>query len=221
MSREPAVTVVGISGPDGAGKSSLQRAMADAAVTRGMAVHTTYLYGCVVCRHLHLSGRLAGALSSPGTPGAGRLPPAGRPGPWQRIHALIDTAELALRLRIAVIRAGRVGQRRALLLTDRGPLDAVVKHDPPETGLTARWLRALAGRYAAITLLDAPGAVLSARDGEHAAAGLEAARESYRRWSARLPRVRILSTEATGSRDLAPAVLEDVLGQPSVADSSP
>lgn len=220
MSRGP--TIVGISGPDGAGKSSLQRALADAAVARGVAVRTTYLYGCVACRNLRLPGRLAGAVSSPGAVGVGRSGRAGRSSLWQWMHALIDTAELALRLGLA-----RRGRRYSVLLTDRSPLDAVVKHDPPAAGLTARWLRALAGHYAAIVLLDAPADVLSARDGEHAAAGLESARESYRRWSARLPGVRIRSTEATGSDELARAVLDEVLdhaavpaGQRPAGDSS-
>jgi hypothetical protein len=201
--------------------------MADAAVARGAAVRTTYLYGCVACRNLRPPGWLARFLSSPGTAGLGWPDKArrARPARWQLIHAAVDTAELALRLRLArrrAARAARRGRRHTLLLTDRSPLDAVVKHDPPAGGLTARWLRALAERYSAIALLDAPGTVLSARDGEHGPAGLERARESYRRWAALVPGVRILPTETASSDELAAAVLDDVLaaGQRRAASNS-
>jgi hypothetical protein len=214
----PAVTVVGFSGPDGSGKSTLQRAVADAAAARGAPVHTVYLYGCVACRNLRLPGRLPRAVSSPGT-AALEWPDAAhrvRPSRWQRIHAAIDTAELALRLRLACHVAGRTARRAgrdALVLTDRTPLDTLVKHDPPEGGRLTQRLHVLGGRYATIALLDAGSEVLSARDGEHAAAGLERARDGYRRWSGRLSGVRTVSTQASSPDELARAVLDDILGR--------
>jgi hypothetical protein len=185
-------------------------------------VHTVYLYGCVACRNLRLPGRLPRAVSSPGAaalewPGAAQQ---GHPSPWQRVHAAVDTAELALRLRLAchlAARAARRAQRDALVLTDRSPLDALVKHDPPEDGWITQRLHGLTGRYATLALLDAGSEVLSARDGEHAAAGLEQARDGYRRWSGRVSGVWTVSTQATLPDELAREVLDHVLGRDTEA----
>jgi energy-coupling factor transporter ATP-binding protein EcfA2 len=214
----PGVTVVGFSGPDGSGKSSLLTATAGAADHRGVPVHTTYLYGCVACRNLRLQGPLPRAVWSPGTvalewPGA---PSPAQPSRWHRIHAAIDTAELAVRLQLACHRAGRTARRAhsdVLVLTDRTPLDTLVKHDPPEGGWITQRLHVLGKRYASIALLDAGSDVLSARDGEHAAAGLERTRDNYRRWSGRMTGVRTVSTQAASAEELAREVLDHVLGR--------
>jgi glycosyltransferase involved in cell wall biosynthesis len=214
---KPAVdlTVVGFSGPDGSGKSSLVEAVAEAAAGRGVPVHTVYLYGCVVCRNVRLDGSLRTFHASPGT-AALEYPdaPRGVRTSWHRVHAAVDTAELALRLRLACRRARRTARRTGhgvLLLTDRTPLDTVVKHDPPEGGFPTRWLRALGRRYASITLLDARSDVLAARDGEHGVAGLERAQDGYRQWAGRMPGVRTLCTQQAPPEGLARKVLDHVL----------
>jgi hypothetical protein len=183
-----------------------------------MRVHTVYLYGCVACRNVGVPGFLRRTVSSPGTVALERPDSADRvrSSRWQRLHAAIDTVELSLRLHLACRRAGRTARQErcdVLVLTDRTPLDALVKHDLPEHSWTAQRLQTLGGRYAAIALLDAGSDVLAARDGEHAAAGLERARDTYRRRSGRMAGVRTVSTQATSSDGLAREVLDHVLAR--------
>jgi hypothetical protein len=216
VTRGTVVTVLGFAGPDGSGKSSAVRAAADLATARGVPVHTVYLYGCVACRNLRVSRLLPPAMTSPGTIAleSPQDPRRAEPSRWQRLHAAIDTAELAVRLTSARVRAGRTARRAgrgALVLTDRTPLDALSKHDPPRGSRVSHWLEALSGRYAVIALLDAGSDVLAARDGEHAGAGLERARDTYRRRAAELACVRTLSSHATPAEGLARDLLEQVL----------
>jgi hypothetical protein len=213
--KQPAVTVIGLSGPDGSGKSTLLGVTADVAGRRGLAVRTTYLYGCLLCRNVRLPGALRSAGASPGTLALQRAD--GPVGTARRhlVHAGIDTAELALRLALERRRAAREGHARrtdVLVLTDRTPLDALVKHEPPVRGLTARWLRRLSRRYSAIVLLDARSESLARRDGEHSAGGLEHARSGYRRWSALIDRVVPVSTEQLSPLEAAAVVLDAAAG---------
>lgn len=213
----PGVVVVGFSGPDGAGKSSLRTAVAAAAVARGWSVRSTYLYGCVVCRNLRPPGRLLHCVASPGTVALERPDAscrAARLSSWRRFHATIDSVELALRLRLVRAQARRTARRSgrdALVLTDRTPLDALVKHDPPADAWFARRLLALGSRYTSIALLDAGSDVLSARDGEHQAPGLQRAREGYGRWSGQMAGVWTVCTQSRTPDELARAVLDHVL----------
>ncbi len=206
------VHIIGFSGPDGSGKSTLLKATAAHARGEGLPVFTIYLYGCIVCRHGRPPRRLRNVVSGRGTIAletpekASRLPPSA----LQRLHAHADTTELALRLKIALWRIGlkrRSDRSPVLLLTDRTPLDALVKHDLPEDAFAMRRLQRLLHQFTTVVLLDAGGDVLSQRDGEHTTRGLELTRTSYQRWSTGRRTVQALPTQGRSSQQLACALI--------------
>lgn len=150
--------VIGVSGPDGAGKSSLVADARERLAQAGRPSASTYLYGCVICRR---------AAHRDGLPRAS-AELAHWIGP---VHAIIDAAELGVRLRMAEIRLGRTARDRddtPVLLTDRTPYDGLAKFGP-RVGPLGRWLyRRFAGRYDRVFLLVSDPAILAARDGDHA-----------------------------------------------------
>ncbi|MGI5144400.1 glycosyltransferase [Streptomyces sp. CA-106110] len=178
--------LVAVSGPDGAGKSSLVDRMTP--VLRDLGLHpvTAYCYGCVLCRRFP-------AFQQTRQPASGR-------GGWRRFsrvrssvdraHSLVDAAELAVRLTEAGLRARIRGRGRpTVVVTDRGPLDALVKFDPAPASPVATLFTRLADRYDAALLLDVAPEVLAARDREHTVDQLADYRHRYRRWGQRLPSV--------------------------------
>ncbi len=218
--------VVGFSGPDGSGKSSLSEAVARLAATRGAPAVRTYLYGCVACRHVRLPPVLRRALSGRGTLSleAGQEPEGRSPTTVQRVHALVDAADLALRLDLGLRRARRQARRTGgpvLVLADRTPLDSMVKHDLPTGCSAVRLLRGQTARFACIALLDARSELLSQRDREHRPPGLELTRQAYRRWSADLPAVARLSSEDQPPERLAVLLLEELLPRGASAGAAP
>ncbi|MFF7133785.1 glycosyltransferase family 4 protein [Streptomyces sp. NPDC008196] len=94
----------------------------------------------------------------------------------------MDAAELSLRLATATVRMRLTGRGRpTAVVTDRGPLDGLVKFDPaPGSGLAAVLTRLLK-TYQVTLLLDAEPEVLAARDGESAVGPLTDLRDHYRR----------------------------------------
>jgi hypothetical protein len=108
-----------------------------------------------------------------------------------RAHAVVDATELLVRLFLAARR------RPAVLLTDRSPLDGLVKHASfagPGT-VAGRLYRLAARRYRRIALLDAPAAVLAARDREHDEQTLEQLRQRFREAAAELPNVKLVPSD--------------------------
>ncbi|MEP7105923.1 MAG: hypothetical protein ABI838_08760 [Chloroflexota bacterium] len=99
---------------------------------------------------------------------------------------------MTARLLAAVLLARLAGHR--LVVTDRTPLDALVKHDPRPWSVAGRLYLALARRYRAMLWLDADPAILSARDGEHLPAELAIARTRFGFWARRLPNTVRLQT---------------------------
>lgn len=193
MSRRAAPMVVGLSGPDGAGKSTTLAELAAALGREGVVAVGSHLYGCLLCRRWAAAPAAALASSAAGGRGGGRLAAAARRG-----HALVDVAELSLRLRAACAGARLRGAGTAtLVVTDRGPLDGLAKHDPATASLVGRWYRRCAGRYQMIVWLDAPAEVLAERDGEHGPAELAAWRDRFGRWADHLGNVVRVDT-ATG-----------------------
>jgi glycosyltransferase involved in cell wall biosynthesis len=183
--------VVAVSGPDGSGKSSLVRRLADGLAADGFSVATAYCYGCVVCRR-----------SSDRAAGRSRSRPDRRA--WiSRCHASVDAAELMIRLMAAWWRARlRPGRRPVAVVTDRGPLDGLAKFGPAPGSLGAALFASASRRYDVVLLLDAPANVLAARDGEHCRRELDEWRRRYRAWARFVPGVVQLEI-----RDLEPAAV--------------
>nr|WP_250770740.1 hypothetical protein [Streptomyces sp. MSC1_001] len=62
--------LVAVSGPDGAGKSSLVGRLAELLAERGLTVVTLHCYGCFLCRRFPVPPRVKDA-AEPGTCGTG------------------------------------------------------------------------------------------------------------------------------------------------------
>jgi ATPase subunit of ABC transporter with duplicated ATPase domains len=197
--RSGRVVVVGISGPDGAGKSTLARTLAADQAAAGAPIAEAYLYGCFICR------RSSKPLRPPTRAGSLVVRRRGIVDAVAelalRAHALLDALELSL----ALTRAERQAAQRArgdatgkaadlvddlpLVVTDRSPLDGLVKHQPGIGSSIAQAFLRSADRYSLIVLLDAPAAILAARDAEHSVAELELTRRRFLEWHQRLPNV--------------------------------
>lgn len=175
-------TVVGISGPDGAGKSTLAAAVAARLNDEGVRAAVVHVYGCVACRRWHGG---TGGIGPAESLGAGRTVDALRAAA-RRAHAAVDAWEMRVRVGAARVRLGARARDSAVLVTDRSPLDGVVKHAPaPRSAAWRAYLRTI-DEYARIIVLDADAGVLSVRDGEHDRAELERLRDRFRAVSAEL-----------------------------------
>jgi thymidylate kinase len=182
------VYVVGLSGPDGAGKSTalglLLRSLAD----EGAESVSVYLYGCLFCR------RISRPLRRTGEGGRSRLASF-----VLGTHALVDAFELWTRLSLAKTRARLLvarGTDTNIVLSDRSPLDGLAKHDPRGGSLVDRAFGRLARSYDLIAWLDAPPDLLAARDKEHAPSEFERQREAFTRWANLLPNVARIDASA-------------------------
>lgn len=194
MSHKRAPLIIAVSGPDGAGKSSLVADLIPALRMRGVAVTTAYCYGCVICRHLGVPG-----LTATGRPG--RREPMGISSLLSRPHALVDAAELTGRLLAARFRARVTARMRyAAVVTDRGPLDGLAKFDPAPGSWPAVLFTRINRSYDLTLLLDARPDILATRDGDHTAGQLNDLRSRYQLWKRRLPGVAYLGTEARPER---------------------
>jgi hypothetical protein len=190
VSDRKAVLTIAVSGPDGAGKSSLVADLIRALRSRGLAASAAYCYGCVFCRHLGAPGSAA-----PARPG--RHAPAGIRSLVSRPHAVVDAAELTARLLAARLRAGVAARRRPVaVVTDRGPLDGLAKFDPPPGSWPAALFTRLSHCYDLTLLLDGRPEILATRDSEHTDIQLAELRRRYQRWARRLPGVAYLGAEA-------------------------
>jgi thymidylate kinase len=190
--RSRPVLVIGISGPDGAGKSRLAEALARRLVAEGRGVATVHPYGCVVCRRLPDS-----LLSDPAEANArgNRLISFRRA--LHVVHGLVDASELALQLRRvraeADAEAGHLGP--PIVIADRSALDGLVKFRPRGGALLERVYRRLALAFDLILLLEASPATLARRDGEHSERILALLAERFATAALGLPRVRRLETD--------------------------
>jgi hypothetical protein len=193
------VRVVGVSGPDGAGKSTLVAEVRRRAEQRGGSVRTVYLYGCVACRR---------ARTRPAAPGSREEEPSAIFSLLRNTHALLDGFELAVRL---VLASGAIGRRRRtgprLILTDRSPLDGLAKHDPSPRSPAARLYIGLARRYQRIFLLDASADVLAERDAEHPERELDRWRVRFLRWAARVDETMRIDSASRSTPELAEQIL--------------
>jgi len=166
----PPVRLLGVSGPDGSGKTTLVAALRGAAELEEATVTSLHPYGCVICRRWPV-GNATAAPTGTATP----APAARRHGDALltlalRVHPVVDAAELNLRLTGVRLWMRLNGIRRrdlpALVITDRSPLDALAKHRAAGP-LVTDWFLGLARRYDRILLLDADPEELARRDNDH------------------------------------------------------
>ncbi|MFF5789227.1 glycosyltransferase [Streptomyces sp. NPDC012693] len=195
--------LVAVSGPDGAGKSSLVGRLAELLAERGLTVVTLHCYGCFLCRRFPVPPRVKDA-AEPGRGGwARRATDPQRGGSrLRRAHAFLDAGELAARITVAGLRA-RAGARarggEAVVLTDRGPLDGLAKFDLPADSGAATAFRRIAGRYALTLLVETCSDTLRRRGWEEVAGPPAGWWARYRSWSRRLPRIVRLDGERSPS----------------------
>jgi len=160
------VRLLGVSGPDGSGKTTLVSALREEARRRGVRVVSMHPYGCVICRRWPVSGN-GGAAGDPAS--SGRVSAL-----VQRLHVYLDAAELSLRIHLARGWLANAGAAHlvpaggpALVVTDRSPLDALAKHYTHASPAAGRWLLRLARGYDLIVVLDTDAQRLAARDHDH------------------------------------------------------
>lgn len=194
------IRCIGFSGPDGSGKSSLARELVSLLHARGVPARVVYLYGCFVCR------RWPGGRKSRQGGAAGGLDRAIR-----LMHALVDFAELTLRLLFALISLWLAAlaahsRERPVLITDRSPLDGLVKFAPRAGSLPERLYRGAAESYEAILVLDAPTDILVMRDADHDADYLAMRRRAFLTSASRLHNVSSIDTAGESPVELAAAV---------------
>lgn len=197
-----AVRFLGVSGPDGAGKTTLVDAVAASLREQGAAVVSIHPYGCIICRHWP-DDLVPQGLRHHASPSPMRHA-------LRYVHALVDTCEFALRVGVAEARVavgGRVCRRMSVVVTDRTPLDALVKHGGAAGWLTTAWLVQLARRYERILVLDADAALLRSR-------GRDEDVDTLARWgsrlvpeASRLQDVEVLHTKSLHDSEIVPALL--------------
>ncbi|MEU9702567.1 glycosyltransferase [Streptomyces sp. NPDC047981] len=200
--------LIAVSGPAGAGRSSLVRRLAELLRQHGFEVRTLSCDGRFPRRRFDSPPRMRDEEETARRPDG---PP--RRGSWaRRAHALLDSCDLSVRTR-ATRRAlsAHARGRPAVVLTDGGPLDELVAFGFPPGHLASDRFARLVHHYD-LTLLVEAAPVASRGRGRDRAAGLPALRWArYRDWATRLPRVARLDGGHTPARVAAEA-LEQVLG---------
>ncbi|WP_328946225.1 glycosyltransferase [Streptomyces sp. NBC_00250] len=206
--------LVAVSGPDGAGKSSLVGRVATLLRERGLTVVSLHCYGCFLCRRFPVPPRVRDE-AEPGGDGWARraTDPERRGSRLRRAHAFLDAGELAARITVAGLRARRHARGgEAVVLTDRGPLDGLVKFHLPAGSAAASVFRRIADRYALTLLVETGPDTLRGRGWEEIAGPPTVWWARYRSWSRRLPRIARLDGERAPSL-VAAAALDRIVDE--------
>ncbi|MFI8911426.1 glycosyltransferase [Streptomyces sp. NPDC053513] len=209
-SRRP--LLVAVSGPDTAGTASLVRRLAALLRERGVTVVVLPCHGCLLCRRLPAPPHVRKTAEPGRSAWARRATDPERRGPWpRRVHASLDAAELAARIAVARLLArSRARGGRAVVLTDRGPLDELVRFGLPAVAGGAAGFRRVARGYG-LTLLVESGPETPGSLGPEGAAGSPAAWwDRCRGWSRRLPGIVWLDGDEAPSL-VAETALERIL----------
>ncbi|MCT4354023.1 glycosyltransferase [Streptomyces sp. Je 1-79] len=199
--------LIAVSGPDGAGGASLVRRLAGLLRERGFAVTVLQGHGCFLCRRFGSSPQARGEEET-----VRRAAGPARRGSWaRRAHALLDAGELSVRTSLARRALSvRSPGRRAVVLTDRGPLDGLVAFGlPPGLRSSDRFVR-LAGRYDLTLLVESAPVPLRGPGRERTAGTPDRLWARYRTWASRLPGVVRLDGDRAPSR-VSVAALDRVL----------
>ncbi|MFF8378277.1 glycosyltransferase [Streptomyces sp. NPDC015661] len=206
--------LVAVSGPDGVGTSSLVRRLGTLLRERGVTVVTVHGHGCFLCRRLPVPPRVRETGEPGGDVWARRASdPERRGSRLRRAHAFLDAAELTARIAAAGLFArARAHGGQDVVLTDRGPLDALVRFDPPATSGAASAFRRIAAGYG-LTLLVETGPGSRRGRGREETGGPPTVRWGrYRSWSLRLTGVAHLDGERAPSL-VAGAAVERILDE--------
>ncbi|MGW8762571.1 glycosyltransferase family 4 protein [Streptomyces sp. NPDC055815] len=206
--------LVAVSGPDDAGTSSLVRRLGGLLRERGVTVVTVHCHRCFLCRRLPVPPRVRATGKPGGDVWARRASDPERRGPrLRRAHAFLEAAELTARITAARLFArARAHGGRAVVVTDRGPLDGLVRFDPPASSRTASAFRRIAAGYA-LTLLVETGPGTRLGRGREETGGPSTARwRRYRSWSLRMTDIARLDGARAPSL-VAGAALERILDE--------
>ncbi|KOG35997.1 MULTISPECIES: glycosyltransferase family 4 protein [Streptomyces] len=195
--------LVAVSGPADADRSALVGRLAALLRERGLAVVVVRGHGCLLCRRLPVRTRVRDA-GEPGGDGWARraTDPERRGSAPRRVHAFLEAAGLAARIAVAgtvARKKARTRGGRAVVVTERGPLDGLVTFDPPAASGAAGAFRRIAGRYHLTLLVDTGPDRPRGRDRADAAGHPAPSWARYRDWSRRLPRIARLDGERAPS----------------------
>ncbi|MER5208033.1 glycosyltransferase [Streptomyces sp. NPDC002825] len=204
--------LVAVSGPDGAGISPLVRRLATLLRERGVTVVTAPCRSCLLCRRLPVPPHVR-ETGEPGGNGWARRAsdPERRGSRPRRAHAFLHAAELAARVSAARLFArARAHGRPAVVVTDRGPLDALVTFAPPASSGTASAFRRIAAGYGLTLLLETGPGTHRGRGREETPVPPTVRWGRYRSWSLQLTGITRLDGERAPSL-VAGAALERTL----------
>ncbi|MFI8764027.1 glycosyltransferase family 4 protein [Streptomyces sp. NPDC053792] len=206
--------LVAVSGPDGAVNSSLASRLGTLLREHGVTTVALPCHGCFLCRRSPVPPRVRDAGEPEGDEWARRASDPERRGPrLRRAHAFLEASGLTARIGLARLLArARAHGGQAVVLTDRGPLDGLVRFDLPASSKAAAAFRRIADGYGLTLLVETGPETLRGRRTEEIAGPPTVWWARYRSWSRRLPRIARLDGERPLSL-VAGTALERILDE--------